>query len=315
MALARQALPQLNGTICLTDGGLETHLIFNEGQVLPQNAAFVLNETEDGREVMRNYYRAYIPHAKSSGMPFILDTNTWRTNPDWATLLGYDATGMKKANEGAVRIAEDVAREFHAAGVKTFVSGAMGPRRDAWTYDGAITVDEAYAYHTPQIEAFAGTATDYVTCMTLTNAPEAIGVARAAQAAGIQAVLSFTVETDGNLPGGRPLRDAIAETDDATGGYPIHYMINCAHTSHFDRLFERSESWLDRIQGIRSNASMKSHVELDESPTLDPGDPEDLAQRYRKLLDLMPQVRVIGGCCGTDHRHIGAICSHLGQRH
>jgi homocysteine S-methyltransferase len=315
MALAREALPQLNGITCLTDGGLETHLIFNEGQTLPQNAAFVLNQTEDGREVMRNYYRAYLPHAKSSGMPFILDTNTWRTNPDWAALLGYDAKGMKAANELAVKIAQEVAAEFNAAGVKTLISGAMGPRRDAWTYDEAMTVDEAYAYHTPQIEAFAGVSTDYVTCMTLTNAPEAIGVAKAAEKVGIQAILSFTVETDGNLPGGRPLRDVIAETDDATGGYAVFYMINCAHTSHFERLVERPESWLDRVQGIRSNASMKSHAELDESPTLDPGDPEDLARRYRRLLDLMPQVRVIGGCCGTDHRHIGAICAHLGHHH
>lgn len=315
MALSREALPQLNGTTCLTDGGLETHLIFNEGQDLPHHSAFVLNKTDEGRETMRNYYRAYIRHATSSGRLFLLDTNTWRANPDWGALVGYDASALTQANEAAVKLNEEVAVEFHAAGVKTLISGAIGPRRDAWKYDGVITAEEAYTYHTAQIETFAGTSADFVTCYTLTNAPEAIGIARAAEKAAMPAVLSFTVETDGNVPGGRSLRDVIAETDDATGGYPAYYMINCAHPIHFERLIERPESWLNRVQGIRANASMKSHIELDESPTLDPGDPEDLARRYRKLLDAMPQVRVIGGCCGTDHRHIGAICTHLSHRH
>ncbi len=306
----RNALPQLAGRTFLTDGGIETHMIFNEGQDLPHFCVFLLNDSDDGRARMRDYYRQYIPIARRAGLGFVFDTNTWRANPDWGALVGYDQGRLDAVNRRSVDLSREMAEEFAAAGVESIISGAIGPRRDAWKYDAAMTVDEATAYHAPQVESFAATDADYVSAYTLTNTPEAIGIARLAEEAGIPAVLSFTLETDGNLPGGKPLRQAIDEVDQATGGYPAYFMINCVHPIHFTDLVAKGEPWLGRIGGLRTNASVKSHAELDESETLDIGDPADLARRYKRLLELMPSIRVIGGCCGTDHRHIGAVCDH-----
>ncbi|WP_421759265.1 homocysteine S-methyltransferase family protein [Devosia sp.] len=314
MTRRREPLPQLSGTRYLTDGGVETHLIFNEGHELPQFCAFVLNDSEAGREAMRDYYRAYLPIARRAGLPFLFDTNTWRANPDWGALVGYDASGLSHAIRTSVSVCEEVAAEFASEGVSSIISGMMGPRRDAWKYDAVMTIGEAVDYHAPQIEIFADTSAAYVTCLTLTNVPEGVGIARAAEAAGMPVVLSFTLETDGNLPGGKLLREAISETDDLTGGYPAYYMINCAHPVHFDRLAAADTAGLARVMGLRTNASAKSHAELDESPTLDRGDPQDLARRYAGLLGLMPQIRVIGGCCGTDHHHISAVVDQLAMQ-
>lgn len=147
-----------------------------------------------------------------------------------------------------------------------------------------------------------------VSAFTLTNIDEAIGVARAAQSFGMPSAISFTLETDGRLVTGRSIQDAIETTDAATGGAPAYYMINCAHPTHFETALDPGSAWVKRISGIRANASTMSHEQLDNSETLDAGDPEDLGRRYRKLIDRMPELRVLGGCCGTDHRHVAAIC-------
>ncbi|MCP8882804.1 homocysteine S-methyltransferase family protein [Devosia sp. XJ19-1] len=302
-----KTLPQIKGQMFITDGGIETHMIFNEGHDLPHFSVFQLNGSAAGRQAMRDYYHPYIEIAHRAGQGFLFDTNTWRANPDWGALVGYDAAKLRAVNIEAIRFSREVAKDFHAAGVPTVVSGAIGPRRDAWQYDGAMSVDEAMHYHEAQIAAFAEAGADLVTAYTLTNTPEAIGIARLAEAAGLPCVLSFTLETDGRLPGGKALGDAIGEVEAATGGSPAYYMINCVHPIHFASTVRHAGAWVDRIGGLRVNASMKSHAELDESETLDIGDWQDLAQRYQRILPLLPNIRVIGGCCGTDHRHIGAI--------
>jgi homocysteine S-methyltransferase len=311
-----KSLPQLNGQMFITDGGIETHMIFNQGHDLPHFSVFQLNDSEAGRRAMREYYHPYVEIARKAGQGFLFDTNTWRANPDWGALVGYDAERLRAVNIEAVRFSRTVAQNFHAAGVPTVISGAIGPRRDAWQYDGAMSVDEAMLYHAAQVDAFAEAGADLVTAYTLTNVPEAIGIARLAAAAGLPSVLSFTLETDGRLPGGKGLGDAIGEVEAATGGSPAYYMINCVHPIHFASTVRHAGAWVDRIGGLRVNASMKSHAELDESESLDIGDWQDLAQRYQRILPLLPNIRVIGGCCGTDHRHIGAI-SHqcLGGHH
>jgi S-methylmethionine-dependent homocysteine/selenocysteine methylase len=142
----------------------------------------------------------------------------------------------------------------------------------------------------------------------MTNANEAVGVTRAAQAAGMPVAVSFTLETDGRLPTGQALREAIGKVDALSGNGPAYYMINCAHPTHFDTTLESREPWVERIRGIRANASQRSHAELNEAPDLDAGNPEELGGQYRALRLRHPQINVLGGCCGTDHRHIGAIC-------
>lgn len=317
MRMHTHELPQLKGQMFVTDGGIETHMIFNEGQDLPDMSVFLLNMSEAGREKMREYYRAYIPICQQAGQGFLFDTNTWRANPDWGTRAGYDAVRLREANIRAVEFCQEMQAEFAAAGVSSVISGVIGPRRDAWQHDRRMTVEEAIAYHTAQIEAFADSDADYVTAYTLTNVPEAVGIAKVAEKTGLPVALSFTLETDGNLPGGKPLGLAISEVDTATKGYPAYYMINCVHPIHFASTVRSGGDWVNRIGGLRVNASMLSHAELDNAPSLDIGDIGDLAQRYARVLPLLPNIRVIGGCCGTDHRHIGAICATClpGQQH
>jgi S-methylmethionine-dependent homocysteine/selenocysteine methylase len=279
------------------------------GVELPHFSAFPLNDSAAGCEVIRSYYRDYLPVAKAAGRSFLFATDSWRASPDWADRLGYDRALLKQNNATSVALCAEVAAEFAAAGVSSAIAGVIGPRRDAWQYDAAMTVAEAVDYHSPQVEAFAGTAAASLHAYTLTNTPEAIGIARAAERAGLPIVLSFTVETDGALPGGKPLGVAIAEVDEATGGYPAYYMINCAHPRHFAHELRSRGPWVGRIGGLRANASAKSHAELDASPKIDVGDMAELAEDHAELLPSLPNLQLIGGCCGTDHRHISAICS------
>lgn len=307
MAKYRNGLPQLKGGTFITDGGMETTMIFQEGIELPHFASFILLASEDGRQLTRNYYRRYLDIARRHGTGFVLDTATWRANPDWGQKLGYTTEALKAANEEAVGLLVELRNAYERPGQPIVISGAIGPRGDGYKA-GMMGADEAEDYHAFQIETFAGTEADMVTAFTLTNIEEAIGVARAAKSFGMPCAISFTVETDGRLVTGLSIQDAIETTDAATGGAPVYYMINCAHPTHFEAALDDGSAWVKRISGIRANASAMSHQELDNSETLDAGDPEDLGRRYRKLLGRMPQLRVLGGCCGTDHRHVAAIC-------
>ncbi|MBB2710264.1 homocysteine S-methyltransferase family protein [Rhizobium sophoriradicis] len=307
MAKYRNGLPQLKGGTFITDGGMETTMIFQEGIELPHFAAFILLASEDGRQRMRNYYRRYLDIARRHGTGFVLDTATWRANPDWGQKLGYTADALKAANEEAVDLLVGLRSAYERPEQPIVISGAIGPRGDGYKA-GSMDAAEAEDYHAFQIGAFAGTEADMVTAFTLTNIDEAIGVARAAQSFNMPSAISFTLETDGRLVTGHSLQDAIETTDAATGGTPAYYMINCAHPSHFEGALDPGSAWAMRISGIRANASTMSHEQLDNSETLDAGDPEDLGSRYRKLIGRMPAVRVLGGCCGTDHRHVAAIC-------
>jgi homocysteine S-methyltransferase len=296
--------------VYLTDGGIETHLIFNMGEPLPLFSAFPLNDTVHGRSRIKDYYRDYLAVARQAELPFLFATDTWRASPDWAEKLGYGARALRRNNIAAADICVEMQEEFAAAGVASAIAGVVGPRRDAWKFDAAMTVAEAIDYHSPQIEAFALSRVEEVAAYTLTNTAEAIGIVRASAQAGLPVVISFTVETDGTLPGGKLLGQAIREVDEETVGVAAYYMINCAHPDHFARQLASGEAWTSRIGGLRANASAKSHAELDELPEIDVGDIDDFGRRHRDLLPAMANLHVIGGCCGTDHRHIQAICAH-----
>jgi homocysteine S-methyltransferase len=307
MSIYRQRLPQLHDELFLTDGGLETTLIFHEGVALPSFAAFDLLKDETGTAVLRRYFDRYAAIARAQGTGLVLETPTWRANPDWAAKLGYDALALADANRRSVGLLLEVRSAF--GGGRLVISGNLGPRGDGYQAAARMSAAEAEAYHAPQIRVFAETDADMVAAFTMTYAEEAIGIVHAAKAAGMPVVISFTTETDGRLPSGETLDQAIARTDQATGGEPAYYMINCAHPTHFDHELAAGASWVERIRGLRANASTMSHAELDEATELDAGDPEDLGRRYRNLRQRMPHLCVLGGCCGTDHRHIAAICA------
>jgi S-methylmethionine-dependent homocysteine/selenocysteine methylase len=310
MSQYRTRLPQLDGRLYLTDGGLETTLIFHDGVELPHFAAFHLLKDEAGTAALRRYFARYAAIARTNRTGFILESPTWRASADWGERLGYSAGALAHANARSIDLMQELRSEFQGRGGAPFVvSGCIGPRGDGYDPGVVMRPDEAQAYHAGQIGVFAGTGADMVTAITMTNASEAIGVARAAQAAGMPAAISFTLETDGRLPTGQSLKEAIAQVDEATQGAPVYYMINCAHPTHFAATLAGNDAWLDRIRGIRANASKRSHAELNEAPDLDAGDPVELGGEYRAMVRRLPQINVLGGCCGTDHRHIERICA------
>jgi S-methylmethionine-dependent homocysteine/selenocysteine methylase len=307
MAKYRHDLPQRRGGVFLTDGGMETTLIFHHGLELPHFAAFVLLDSTDGREHLKRYYESYLAIAREKGTGFVLDSPTWRANPDWGARLGYDAGALKSINVRSIELLNELRREWEQPNMPCVIDGAIGPRGDGYKA-GDMDASEAEAYHAPQIAAFADAGADMVTAFTLNGIDEAIGVVRAAKAQHIPVAISFTVETDGRLVKGETLREAIETVDRATKSGAEYFLINCAHPTHFEGALNASETWVRRIHGVRANASAKSHQELDESETLDPGDPADLSRRYVDLRRAFPAMRILGGCCGTDHRHVAAIC-------
>ena len=310
MAKYRSALPQLGGDFFMTDGGLETTLIFLEGQDLPEFAAFLLLETPEGEDALRKYFLTYAELAKRFNTGLVLETATWRANPDWGEKLGYNKDSLAQANTKAVRLIEEIRSDYETPETPIVISGCVGPRGDGYVVDDAMSDKGAEDYHRVQIETFAGTAADLVTAITMNYAQEAVGVARAAEQANMPVVLSFTLETNGRLPTGQSLGDAIKQVDDATSGYPAYFMINCAHPSHFDQAVEGDEPWVERIRGLRANASRMSHAELDVAPELDAGVPSELGQEYAGLRNQqLKHLNVMGGCCGTDHRHVEHIAS------
>jgi S-methylmethionine-dependent homocysteine/selenocysteine methylase len=298
------ALPHESTVPFITDGGLETTLVFLDGIDLPDFAAFPLLDDEEGRAALRRYYAPYLELADQRGTSFVLDTPTWRANPDWGARLGYDAARLAAVNRDAVQFVAGLAQEFPR--VDTVINGVIGPRGDGYVVRAAMSADAAADYHALQAAAFGAGGAAMISAVTMTYADEAIGVAQAATAAGLPAVVSFTVETDGRLPSEQHLADAIAAVDDATGTPPAYYMINCAHPTHFLSVLERGGEWVTRIKAVRANASRLSHAELDEATELDRGDISEFADLYAQLASVL-DLRVVGGCCGTDHQHIAAI--------
>jgi len=291
------------------DGGLETTLIFREGIELPCFAAYPLLRDETGREALRRYSRGYLEIARRHGTGFILDTPTWRANADWGAQLGDDAAALDKVNREAVALAEEIRAEEESAELPIAICGTIGPRGDGYAPGELMSAAEAEDYHRAQVQTFATAGADLVAAYTLCYAEEAIGIVRAAVAAGIPVAISFTLETDGRLPNGQSLPEAIEQVDAETGGAALYFMVNCAHPSHFAAVLEGEGEWLTRLGGIRANASRKSHAELDAAPDLDAGDPDQLGAEYRALKPGLPNVRVLGGCCGTDWRHLERICA------
>jgi S-methylmethionine-dependent homocysteine/selenocysteine methylase len=304
----RKRLPQLDCDLFITDGGIETTLIFHQGLELPAFAAFDLLKDDEGTEQLRLYYAPYAILARERGLGLVLESPTWRANPDWAREIGYSLEELDTFNRKAIALMEELRAEY-ASNAPIVISGCVGPQSDGYSPAAMLALDEAQAYHSTQIATFADTSADMVTAITMTYAEEATGVTRAAVEHRIPVAISFTLETDGRLPSGQALGGAIQQVDDETDGAPAYYMINCAHPTHFEDLLEPDAAWVERIGGLRANASVKSHAELDEATELDEGDPADLGERHAALRARLPRVNVLGGCCGTDHRHVTSICT------
>lgn len=287
----------------LTDGGIETDLIFNRGVELPEFAAFPLLDSEDGRAALRAYFADYLDLAARAGVPVLLETPTWRANADHAAALGYDAAAVDRVNREAVTFLAGLAgQRDDLTGWE--VGGVIGPRGDGYLGAGGVDPDEAAAYHRLQLAAFAAAGAGRATALTLTDVGEGIGIARAAADVGIPVGIGFTVETDGRLPDGSTLGAAVAAVDEEAA--PAYFVVNCAHPTHIGHALD-GDAWQSRVGGLRVNASTMSHAELDAMEVLDDGDPAQLAADQRRLLDAFPNLEVLGGCCGTDVRHVAAM--------
>lgn len=305
----RHALPQLDGGTFLADAGLETDLIFNHGIEIREFAAHTLLPEAEGRAALERYFTGFLELARETGAGFVLDTVTWKAHRHWSADLGQDAGELRAANEDAVRLASDL-RDRFTGGSPIVINAVIGPRGDAYRPDRRVPADEAEAYYAEQLGWLAQTEADMVTGLTFNQASEAEGLVRAAAALGLPAAISFTVETDGRLPGGQSLGDAIRSVDETTGGAAAYFMVNCAHPDHFSDALEDAD-WARRIRGIRANASRRSHAELDEAPELDPGDPHELGQLYAALHTRLPWLNLFGACCGGDLRHVTQIAGAL----
>lgn len=305
-------LPHLGSDLFLTDGGLETTMVFHEGIDLPEFAAFDLLKDDAGTQLLSDYYRPYMALAEQHGFGFILESATWRANPDWAGAIGYELETLDEMNHRAVEVLQKLRRETRFS-LPLLISGCVGPRDDGYQPARVMTAAEAQQYHERQIAVLVAAGADVVSALTMTNIQEAVGITRAAEEMGAPVVISFTVETDGHLPTGETLAHAINEVDRQTHSAPAYFMLNCAHPSHFETQLVSGSPWVRRIKGIQANASRCSHAELDEATELDAGDPQALAENYFELRAKLPQLKVLGGCCGTDIRHLAAIAQRCAQ--
>lgn len=295
----------------LTDGGLETWLFFQQGFEAPLFAAIMLMEDEPARAALRTYFDGFLAMAESAGTGFVLDTVTWRGCAEWAPKLGVTADELLRLSSEAVRFAAGIRDAWQERVPAILINGVVGPAGDGYAPEEVPDADSAFAMHAPQIRALAEAGAEMISAITMTNVGEAVGVVRGAREVGLPVVVSFTVETDGRLPSGDLLGDAIRVVDAATDGAPAYYMVNCAHPDHFGDTIARGSDWTARIGGLWANASRLSHAELDEAEVLDDGDPEEFGRQHAELAAVLPELRVLGGCCGTDHRHVGSVSQHL----
>ena len=306
MARYRDALPQLNDNLFLTDGGIETALIYQHGFELPEFAAFVLLDSQRGREALSSYLRGYADVAAREGTGFVLETATYRASADWARKIGFSRGQVADFNRRAIDLLCDIRREYEDRIPHMVISGCLGPRGDGYNPTNIMTPEEAEAYHGEQIATFADTEADLVTAHTIPYVEEAVGIARAARSLRMPSVISFTLETDGRLPSGQGLREAIERVELETDGAPAYYMTNCAHPTHFMDVLS-GDGWLERIRAVRANASLMSHAELEQAEELDDGDPVQFGREHVELRGLLPNLNIFGGCCGTDHRHVDQV--------
>jgi S-methylmethionine-dependent homocysteine/selenocysteine methylase len=302
MAKYRTRLPQLGNRAFITDGGLETSLIADHGWKLPALEAFTLVDSERGRESIRAFYEPYLQMAVRYDRGFILESPTWRANPDWAGRVGYDRKMLELANRTAVSLMERLRASHENSDSPMPISGCVGPRGDGYDAEDWMSANEAQAYHTFQIDVLADTEADMITALAMTNINEAIGIVRAAQQAKMPVAVSFTIEEDGRLPSGETLKDAILAVDGATRSAPIYYMANCAHPEYFVDMLTPGETWTERVRGLRANAF---DVEAVQGRKI--VNKEEFLKMCRDLLETFRHINIVGGCRNVDHAHIKQI--------
>ncbi|WP_337660109.1 homocysteine S-methyltransferase family protein [Anderseniella sp. Alg231-50] len=300
-------LPEPDGRMFLTEGGIETHMQYKKGHELRNFCLFELINDEHAMADLRAYHVNLIEVALKHKVGAVLDGLHYRTSRDWGEKLGYSAEALTDIVVRGIRFYQDLAREYETADSPMPVSGVVGPRGDAYDIGRIMEADEAEDYHSEQIATMKQAGADLVTALTFSQVDEAIGVTRAAQDHDMPVVVSFALNKDGHLKSGTALGEAIRSVDRATGDGPRYYMVNCTHPVDFAAAFEAPGPWVKRIYGLRPNASSLDHGTLCQLGHLEEGNPVELGQQMADMARRFSHINVWGGCCGTDHVHIDEI--------
>jgi S-methylmethionine-dependent homocysteine/selenocysteine methylase len=304
MAKHRQNLPQLENVIFACYTGMDTDILYNRGIDLPGFASYPLLSNPEHKKIIRECYSNLVDLGREQNVGVILDSVTWSANRDRGAELGYTAADLKKYNIDAIELIANVRNE--KGDLPTVLCGQIGPRNDGYAPTELMTTKEAEDYHSEQIEVYSNTEADFVSAFTICYAEEAAGIVRAAQRYNMPVAIAFTVETDGRLPTGMSMREAIEQVDVESNGGAFYFLINCAHPDHFTGIFN-DEPWMQRLRGVVANASRCSHAELEVAEELDDGDPKELGAQVGRLREKFPHFNILGGCCGSDLRHMKRI--------
>jgi S-methylmethionine-dependent homocysteine/selenocysteine methylase len=304
MTKFRHNLPQLGNTVFACYTGMDTDLLYNQGIDLPGFASYPLLANPEHKSLLRGYYSRLVDLAQEQNVGVILDSVTWVANRDRGAALGYTPEDLRKFNIEAVELIASVRNEKEY--MPTVLCGQVGPRGDGYAPSDQMTTQEAEDYHSEQIETYSNTEVDLVSGFTICYPEEASGIVKAAKNHDLPVAIAFTVETDGRLPTGVPLKEAIEQVDSETNHSAQYFLVNCAHPDHFVNVFSDSP-WMQRLRGVVANASRCSHAELEVSEKLDDGDPEELGMQVGGLRKRHPHFNILGGCCGSDLRHMKCI--------
>jgi len=295
----------------LTEGGIETEIIYKHGFELPEFAMFTLLENPRAVGVMRDMFRRQLDVAAEFAMSVLLTGLDYRASPDWGARLGYSQHGLAEINIRAIEFLREIASEYHEQIPRILIGGIIGPRGDAYQLNKTITSVEAEDYHAVQLATLKAAKVDFACALTFNNTPEAIGVARAATTIGVPLTVSLTVNSNGRLKSGPTVAEAVKSIDAEAGkSAPAFYMLNCSHPVEFEPALTEG-AWLERLRGFRPNASKMEKIALCKLGHLEEGNPVELGRLMGDLARRIPHMDIWGGCCGTGETHLREIAKNV----
>lgn len=298
------------GRFYLSEGGTETEFMYKHGFELPHFAIFPLLDNPDAVSKLREMFRSYLDVAAKHEVCALMGGLDYRASPDWGELLGYSPAGLADANMQSIEFLREIAGEYSSQIPETLIQGLIGPRGDAYERNETITENEAEDYHAVQLETLKEADVDLALAITFNNIPESVGVARAAAKIGIPLGISLSLDSSSKLNSGQSLSEAITMIDKATDQSPEFYSINCSHPLEFEPAIEPGD-WVNRIRGVRPNASKMDKMALCQLGHLEEGDPVELGVLCGDLARRYPHMDIWGGCCGTWDKHLNEIARNV----
>jgi S-methylmethionine-dependent homocysteine/selenocysteine methylase len=302
---------QRDGQLFLTDGGIETEIMYKWGFDLPHFAMYPLLDNADATAAMRGMYRRYLDVVAKHGLSALMGGLDYRASPDWGALLGYSREGLAEANLRSITFLRELATEYGDNIPQILIAGYVGPRGDAYKVNRTMTEAEAEDYHAVQLATLKAGDVDLAWAFTFNNIPEAIGAARAAARIEVPLAISFTVDGTSRLKSGPSLAEAVETVDAETGeAAPAFYTLNCSHPVEFEPGLTPG-AWIGRVRGFRPNASKKDKIALCKLGHLEEGDPFELGCLMGDLARRYLHMDIWGGCCGTGDVHLDEIARNV----